>query len=209
MLSTSPRSRGRGRKARSSDCTRRPPGCVRSTRVHRLEHRRACALPMTGLSTTTTSSGLFDEARTRPQVPSSTVTRTPLTVTRSRIGWPIDLLALLLRRLEVLHHIVDHAILHLVGAVRRHGRRAPGLGQRVLQVRHRLRRIAVEHVADREREDQPVVVAAADRLVEEEVAGLLEAGDRADLVDAPLHVGMAGLPVVGLRAVLAAAPDRS
>src|SRR5712692_6183683 len=43
----------------------------------------------TGLSTTTTSSGLFDEARTRPQVPSSTVTRTPLTVTRSRIFWPL------------------------------------------------------------------------------------------------------------------------
>ena len=33
-----------------------------------------------GLSTTTTSSGLFDEARTRPHVPSSTVTRTPFTV---------------------------------------------------------------------------------------------------------------------------------
>src|SRR5258707_15148713 len=42
----------------------------------------------TGLSTTTTSSGLFEDARTSPQVPSSTVTRTPLTVTRSRIGWP-------------------------------------------------------------------------------------------------------------------------
>src|SRR2546423_1018494 len=42
-----------------------------------------------GLSTTTTSSGLFDDARTRPQVPSSTVTRTPLTVTRSRIDWPM------------------------------------------------------------------------------------------------------------------------
>src|SRR6266496_2715930 len=42
----------------------------------------------TGLSTTTTSSGLFEDARTRPQVPSSTVTRTPLTVTRSRMFWP-------------------------------------------------------------------------------------------------------------------------
>src|SRR4029077_15473389 len=42
----------------------------------------------TGLSTTTTSSGLLEEARTRPQLPSSTVTRTPLTVTRSRIDWP-------------------------------------------------------------------------------------------------------------------------
>src|SRR5476651_76103 len=42
----------------------------------------------TGLSTTTTSSGLLEDARTRPQLPSATVTRTPLTVTRSRIGWP-------------------------------------------------------------------------------------------------------------------------
>src|SRR5258708_17515669 len=42
----------------------------------------------TGLSTPTTSSGLLDDARTRPQLPSSTVTRTPLTVTRSRIFWP-------------------------------------------------------------------------------------------------------------------------
>ena len=57
-------------------------------------------------------------------------------------------------------------------------------------------------------EDDAVVVAAADRLVEEEVAGLLEAGERAELVDAPLDVGMAGLPVVGLDAVLPSAPDR-
>src|SRR5215467_6769504 len=43
-----------------------------------------------GLSTTTTSSGLFEEARTSPQVPSSTVTLTPFTVTRSRMGWPAN-----------------------------------------------------------------------------------------------------------------------
>jgi hypothetical protein len=41
-----------------------------------------------GLSTTTTSSGLLDEARTRPQVPSPETTRTPLTVMRSRISPP-------------------------------------------------------------------------------------------------------------------------
>ena len=45
----------------------------------------------TGLSTTTTSSGLLEDARTSPQVPSSTVTRTPLTVTRSRIACPATL----------------------------------------------------------------------------------------------------------------------
>ena len=43
----------------------------------------------TGLSTTTTSSGLFEDARIRPQVPSSAVTRTPLTVTTSRIFCPV------------------------------------------------------------------------------------------------------------------------
>ena len=85
--------------------------------------------------------------------------------------------------------------------MRRHGRRTPGLRQRLAQVGHALSRIAVEHVADREREDHAVVVAAAERLVEEEVAGLLEAGERAELVDAALDVGMAGLPVVDLDAV--------
>ena len=55
---------------------------------------------------------------------------------------------------------------------------------------------------DGEGEDQPVVIAAAERLVEEEVAGFLEAGDGADLVDAALHVGVPGLPVIGLGAVL-------
>ena len=62
-------------------------------------------------------------------------------------------------------------------------------------------RIAVEHVADGEREDHAVVIAAAIGLVEEEVPGLLEAGERAQFVDPPLDVGMAGLPVVGLDAV--------
>ena len=52
-----------------------------------------------GLSTTTTSSGLFDEARTRPQVPSSSITRTPLTVMRSRIVWPATVPPVSLRAL--------------------------------------------------------------------------------------------------------------
>ena len=130
-----------------------------------------------GLSTTTTSSGLFEEARTSPQVPSSTVTRTPLTVTRSRIGCPATFSPSGFRRFEMLHHIVDHTVLHLVGAMRRHGRRGPCLRQRIPEVGHGLARIAVEHVADREREDEAIVVAAAERLVEEEVTGFLEAGD--------------------------------
>ena len=42
----------------------------------------------TGLSATTTNSGLFDEARTKPQLPSSTVKRIPLTAFISAIAWP-------------------------------------------------------------------------------------------------------------------------
>ncbi len=86
--------------------------------------------------------------------------------------------------------------------MRRHGGRRPGFRQRVFQIGHALSGIAVEHVADGEREDQAVVIAAAERLVEEEVAGFLEARDGADLVDPALHVGMPGLPVIGLGAVL-------
>src|SRR5687767_7759264 len=41
-----------------------------------------------GLSTTTISEGLLEEARTRPHVPSSNVTRTPLTVTTLVIVLP-------------------------------------------------------------------------------------------------------------------------
>jgi hypothetical protein len=141
----------------------------------------------TGLSTTTTSSGLLEDARTSPQLPSSIVIRTPLTVTRSRIAWAADPGALALRRLEILHHGVDDIVLHLVGATRRHGRRRPGLRQRILQIGHRLAARAIEHVADRDRRDQTVVIAAAEWLVEEEVAGLLKARERPELVGAAVQ----------------------
>ena len=60
--------------------------------------------------------------------------------------------------------------------------------------------IAIEHVADREGEDQAVVIAAAERRVEEKMAGFLEAREGAEIVDPAFHVGMPGLPVIGLRA---------
>ena len=41
-----------------------------------------------GLSVTTTSEGLFDEALIKPQEPSSKENRTPLTVKTSEIIWP-------------------------------------------------------------------------------------------------------------------------
>src|SRR5262245_33564337 len=77
--------------ARQIGCLYSPTsGCVRSTLSTALNMSRIRASD-TGLSTTTTNSGLFDDARTRPQVPSSTVTRTPLTVTRSRMPCPATL----------------------------------------------------------------------------------------------------------------------
>ena len=86
--------------------------------------------------------------------------------------------------------------------MRRHGRRRPGFRQRVFQIRHRLAGRAIEHLADRDRRDQAVVIAAAERRVEEEVAGFLETRQRAQFVGAALHVGMAGLPIGDLRALL-------
>jgi hypothetical protein len=101
-----------------------------------------------GLSHTTTSSGLLDEARTSPQVPSCSTMRMPLTVTSSR-----DRVAGQLARrrlahlLEVLHRLFDDAVLLFVGAVRRHGGRTPGLRQVAIEVRHRIVGLPVEHAA--------------------------------------------------------------
>src|SRR2546429_7959136 len=149
----------------------------------------------TGLSTTTTSSGLLEEARTSPQVPSATVTRTPLTVTRSRIGSPATFSA---RAFACSKCFTTSSTTRYLTSS---GQCGAMVGED--QVGHAFCGIAVEHVANREREHEPVVVAAAERRVEEEVAGFLEARDRADLVDAALHVGVAGLPVVDLDAVRA------
>ena len=68
--------------------------------------------------------------------------------------------------------------------------------------------IAVEHVEHGERRHQAVVVAAAERRVEEEMPRLLEADQGAGLVAVALDVGMAGLPELGRGAVLLSAPDR-
>src|SRR5262249_49419589 len=105
--------------------------------------------------------------------------------------------------LEMSHHIIHDAVLYFVGAMRRHGWRLPRLRQRVLEIGHLLVGIAIKHVAHREREDEAVIVTAAIWLVEKEMAGLLESGERAELVNPALDVGMAGLPIVGLCAMLA------
>ena len=77
---------------RSSGCNAPTSEFSRSTSSTTLNISRIRASD-TGLSTTTTSSGLLDEARTSPQVPSSVTTRTPLTVMRSTMGWPPTCLA--------------------------------------------------------------------------------------------------------------------
>ena len=59
----------------------------------------------TGLSTTTTSSGLFDEARTSPQVPSSHRHAHAVDEIADRLAG--DLLALRLGGLEMRHDLVD------------------------------------------------------------------------------------------------------
>ncbi|MGY2932175.1 transposase InsO family protein [Bradyrhizobium sp. GM6.1] len=51
----------------------------------------------------------------------------------------------------------------------------------------RVTKLSSEHVADRDGRDQAVFIAAAERLVEEEVAGFLEASERAHLVGAALQ----------------------
>src|SRR5262249_11800849 len=82
-------------------------GWVRSTASTDLNMSRMRASE-TGLSTTTTSSGLLEEARTRPQVPSSTVTRTPLTVTRLRIPWPATISPF--ARAYLAHRLLDDPV---------------------------------------------------------------------------------------------------
>src|SRR3984957_19283569 len=117
----------------------------------------------TGLSTTTTSSGLLDDARTRPQLPSSTVTRTPLTVTRSRIGCPATFPPLFWIASKCF--TTESTIPYLASS-------APcaagtSFPHGVFQVRHRLAGRAIEHLANRDRRDQAIIITAAERRVEE------------------------------------------
>ena len=156
-----------------------------------------------GLSTTTTSSGLLEEARTRPQVPSSSTIAHAVDGDQLADLLPGELAAVGGDLLEVLHHAIDDAVFHLVVAMRRHGGRLPGAGKLGLQLGQRLAWIAVEHVEHGECRHQAVVIAAAKRRVEEEMAGLLEADQSAGLVTVALDVGMAGLPEQRLGAVLA------
>ena len=141
-----------------------------------LEHRAICASEP-GLSATTTSSGLLGEARTSPQVPSSAVTRTPLTVTTSRIA---DRRAprLCLHRLEPRYDTVGDIIFCFVGAVRATCSASPSLRQVAVEISHRLAPVAVQHLEHGDGGDEAIVVAAPDRRIEEEMPGPLEPGQR-------------------------------
>jgi hypothetical protein len=61
--------------------------------------------------------------------------------------------------------------------------------------------VTVEQTADFYRDSHAAVVTVADRRGEEEVSGLLKAGKGAEVVDAALHVAVAGFPVVGAGAL--------
>ena len=85
--------------------------------------------------------------------------------------------------------------------MRRHGERGEGHAEFGLEVRHRLVRIAVQHLEHRLGGDEAVIIAEADGRAEEEVAGFLEARQRAEFVGAAFDVGMAGLVIVDRGAV--------
>ena len=110
--------------------------------------------------------------------------------------------ARLLQRFIFLRHRGDDIVFFIVGAEWRHGRRAPGFGQAGNQRRHFRLPGAVQHFEDRNRRHDAIVIPAADRRIEKVMAAFFETGDRTKLMRAPLHVGMAGLPVIDRRTVL-------
>ena len=102
---------------------------------------------------------------------------------------------------EVLRDLADDLGLDLVRASHRESRRLPCLLELVPQVSEGFFGIAIEHLADGDSRQQAIIVAAADRPVEEEMSGPVEPRQRARFPDASLHVRVAGLPILGPHAV--------
>ena len=116
-------------------------------------------------------------------------------------GLPGQLAAVRGNSLKVRHGLFNDAVFCFIGAVRRHGRRSPRLGQVPVQVRHGLFWLALQHAQNGDGGCQPVIIAKPVRLAQEIVAGLLKSRDRTELIGAPLHVGMPGFPVIRARAL--------
>jgi hypothetical protein len=70
-----------------------------------------------GLSTTTTSSGLLEDARIKPQVPSSTDDAHAVDRDQLADRLPGNLFAIGVHRLEAGHHLIDDTIFGLIGAI--------------------------------------------------------------------------------------------
>jgi hypothetical protein len=153
-----------------------------------------------GLSTTTTSSGLFDDART----PATVLDGDAHAVDGDEIAnllpcrffsrpWGLDSSPFFAAsKCFTTSSTVPY--LASAGVMRRHGRRGPGFLAARFSGWHRLARRAIDHLANCDRRDQAVTTAAAEQRIEE-VTGLHETRQRSQLVGAALHVGMAGLPV--------------
>ena len=86
--------------------------------------------------------------------------------------------------------------------MRRHGGRAPRFRQCAIKIGHRLVGVTLKHIEHRDGGDKPVIIAATDRRVEEEVARFFKASEGIQIGDTTLDVRVARLPIVGFDAVL-------
>jgi hypothetical protein len=90
----------------------------------------------TGLSATMTSSGLFEEARSSPQLPSCSATRSPFTVIRVRMDWPANLPPLRRQPVHAPGEVIDHPVFGLVRAGSAHGGGTPRRRQSAIKIGH-------------------------------------------------------------------------
>src|SRR6185503_15900075 len=146
---------------------------------HAVDHCEHLAHALLGHRTLDDDDELRLVRRGTDEAPGAVVGDDADAVDRDEIGDRVaaGLLALFLHAFEGVDHLVGHGILDFVVAMGRHGRRAPGLGQRILEVGHRLAGVAVEHVEDGDGRQDAVVITAAEGWIEEVMAGLLEAGN--------------------------------
>jgi len=158
---------------RSSDCTRRPrDGCAAPH--HRFEQVVHALLGHGALDNHHQFRLVGRPPAPAPAAHPRPLTARALTVTRSRIGCPATFSPLFC----IASNVSPRCRRCRIWPRRRNAATSsadgPGFRQRVFQVRHRLAGRTIEHLADRNRRDQTVIIAAAERRVEEEVAGFLK-----------------------------------